>query len=220
MIQISIDPEIKKLAKNLALGIIFARVKVKESQPEIFEEIEKCIKEIKAKIKLDSVSKIPQIKALRNFYKVMGKDPARYRGSQEALIRRILQGKSFPQINNVVDIGNLISLKTFHSLGVYDFEKINPPVIFRKGKMGEFYEGIGKEKINLENLPVLADKIGPFGTPTSDSQRTMITQNTKKIMMVIFSFEGKEFLNSQLKEATNLLKNYAEASEIETLIVE
>ena len=85
--------------------------------------------------------------------KNLGKDLSRYRGSAEALLRRVLSGKGMYKINTVVDINNLVSLKTFHPIGSYDLEKIKAPLTFRAGRPGESYKGIGKEVINVEQLP-------------------------------------------------------------------
>jgi DNA/RNA-binding domain of Phe-tRNA-synthetase-like protein len=212
MIPISIDPQLKKIAPKLVLGVVSANVQVTKNSPQLWKEIEKRIKELHSTVTLASLYDIPQIKALRDAYKAIGKDPTRYRGSQEALIRRILQGKGLYQINTVVDINNLISLETLHSVGSYNIDNLKPPIVFRIGKPGESYKGIGKEIVNIADLPVFADEVGPFGSPTSDSERAMITLDTKKVMMIIISFTGQEHLKSQLQRAANLLCGYAGAS--------
>ena len=222
MIQISIDQSLKRLSPNLALGVVSAGVQVTKKSPQLWKEINKRIKELQSNLTLASLYDIPQIKALRNAYKAIGKDPTRYRGSQEALVRRLLRGKGLYQINTIVDINNLVSLETLHSVGSYDIDKLKPPVIFRIGKPGESYKGIGKEIVNIADLPVFADEEGPFGSPTSDSERTMITLDTKKVMMVIISFTGQEHLRGQLQRTTNLLCNYAGAmrEKVEVAIIE
>lgn len=222
MIPISIDPQLKRAASNLVLGVVSAAVQVTKNSPQLWKEINRRIKELHSTITLMSLYDVPQIKALREAYKAIGKDPTRYRGSQEALVRRILQGKGLYQINTVVDINNLISLETLHSVGSYDIDNLKPPVVFRIGKQGELYKGIGKEAVNVANLPVFADAIGPFGSPTSDSERAMITLNTKRVMMIIISFTGRDRLEDQLQRTANLLCDYAGASkeQIETVIVE
>lgn len=222
MVQISIDQSLKKVAPDLTLGVVSATVQVTKNSPPLWKEINRLIKELQSKITLASLYDIPQIKTLRDAYKAIGKDPTRYRGSQEALVRRILQGKGLYQINTVVDINNLISLETLHSVGSYDIDNLKPPVIFRIGKPGESYKGIGKEIVNVADLPVFADEVGPFGSPTSDSERAMITLNTKKVMIIIISFTGQDQLRSQLQRTTNLLCDYAGASReaIETAIIE
>jgi len=211
MITISIDQKLKEASPNLFLGVVSASVEVTKNSPLLWEEIDKRIKEIESEITMDSLYNVPQIKALRDAYKSLGKDPSRYRGSQEALVRRILQGKGLYKINTIVDINNLISLETLHSVGAYDVDNINSSIIFRVGRAGESYKGIGKETINIAELPLFADEMGPFGSPTSDSERAMITMNTKNIIIIIISFAGQDHLKDQLQRVENLLSRYANA---------
>lgn len=222
MIKILIDPQLKKVAPNLVLGVVSTMVQVTKNSPQLWKEINKRIKELQSTFTLASLYNTPQIKALRDAYKIIGKDPTRYRGSQEALIRRILQGKGLYQINTVVDINNLISLETLDSVGSYNIDNLKPPVVFRIGKQGESYKGIGKEIVNVAELPVFTDEAGPFGSPTSDSERAMITLDTKKVMMIIISFTGQDRLRYQLQRTANLLCDYAGAprEQIETAIIE
>src|SRR5216684_289846 len=62
----------------------------------------------------------PQVEATRAAYKALGKDPARYRGSAEALLRRVVGGKGLPEINAVVDVINLVSVESRLPVGLYD----------------------------------------------------------------------------------------------------
>jgi len=222
MIQILIDQSLKKTVPNLVLGVVLSKIQVTKNSPQLWKEIDKRIRELQSNLTLASLYDIPQIKALRDAYRALGKDPTRYRGSQEALVRRILQGKGLYQINTIVDINNLISLETLHPVGSYDVDNLKPPVVFRIGKPGESYKGIGKEIVNIADLPVFVDEKGPFGSPTSDSERTMITLDTEKVMIVIISFTGQEHLKGQLQRTTNLLCNYAGAvrEEVESAIIE
>ncbi len=221
MIKIVIDHELSLKLPNLSLGIIQSQVKVSEYNENLWREINQHIAEISNKYTLESLCEIKNIEALKNSYKIIGKEPSRYRGSSEALLRRIIQGKGLYKINTVVDINNLISLESLHSVGSYDLDLIKQPMIFRIGKPNEVYKGIGKDMINIAELPVFADVIGPFGSPTSDSERAMITKNTKNLMMIIISFNGKNSLEKHLSRALELLVHYAEAdkNQIKTLII-
>jgi DNA/RNA-binding domain of Phe-tRNA-synthetase-like protein len=49
------------------------------------------------------------------------------------------------------------------------------------------FEGIGKKMWHLEGRPVLADPDGPFGSPISDSTRSMITESAREILVVIYA---------------------------------
>lgn len=220
MIAVSISEKLKEACPNLALGCIQANVKLKEVDQRLSEGIDRLCKHINGNTVIEQVANMPEIVAARETYKKLGKSPSRYRVSSEALLRRVLQGKGLYQINNVVDINNYISLKSCCSVGTYDFDKIQPPMVFTVGGEGQTYKGIGKEMINIENLPVFADSAGNFGSPTSDSERAMITMDTDKIIMNIISFGGKKDLAGLMDFAKELLEKYAEGKEIETKIVE
>jgi DNA/RNA-binding domain of Phe-tRNA-synthetase-like protein len=209
--ELSIDPPLKKVCPALALGLIEASVKVTEKTEDLWKEIRKVAETVPATFLLDSFTGIPEIAAAREVYRKLGKDPTRYRGSAEALIRRILQGKGIYRVNNIVDINNLVSIETRLPMGCYDADKLQPPIVFGVGKKNETYKGIGKEMINLEDLPVFRDHGGPFGSPTSDSERSMIRDGTKRILMVVIAFNGKAGLMDSCVRASALLQQFASA---------
>ncbi len=127
--------------------------------------------------------------------------------SPEALIRRILQGKGLYQVNNIVDFNNLISIRSLLSVRSYDMDRICGDITFRIGKAGETFKGIRKDTINLAGLPVFSDDSGQFGSPTHDSERTMITENSHRIMTKILSFSGEKKLSVVLKYSSDMLKS-------------
>ncbi len=210
---IIINNNLKAVAQNLTLGIVRARVQVEKHNEELWSRLKSRGRKISRTLKLEQLGNEPALAALRNAYQALSKDPARYRGSAEALIRRLLQGKGLYQVNNVVDINNLVSLNTLCSVGVYDLAKLKPPLFFRIGKRGETYKGIGKDIINIAGLPVFVDAHGPYGSPTSDSERAMITDQTTELMLVIIKFTGTENLKQYLEEAVDLLVSYAHAEQ-------
>jgi DNA/RNA-binding domain of Phe-tRNA-synthetase-like protein len=60
-------------------------------------------------------------------------------------------------------------------------------VELRLGKSGEEYAGIRKEVVHVSGRLALADSEGPFGNPTSDSARTMVTAATRQLLVVVFA---------------------------------
>jgi DNA/RNA-binding domain of Phe-tRNA-synthetase-like protein len=216
---ISIHPALKALAPDLVLGCISARVSVEKHNEELWREIDQHLTHLSSTIKPDQINSIPQLAAMRSAYKALGKDPSRYRGSAEALLRRVLSGKGLYQINSVVDINNLVSLESLNPAGTYDLEKIVPPIELRIGAAGESYKGIGKDLINIESLPVFADAAGPFGSPTSDSERAMVRLETRKVLMVVFSFTGPQGLEQWVSRASELFRRFCGAEEIEISVV-
>ena len=104
-------------------------------------------------------------------------------------------------------------------MGSYDASQIDDELIFRIGEAGEQYKGIGKKEINIEHLPVLADKEGAFGSCTSDSERAMITEDVKEILTVIYSFSDNQDLEKAIESGKNYLEKYAQAAEIISWII-
>jgi len=136
---------------------------------------------------LESLSEQESTRAVRAMFREWGMDPSKYRPSSEALRRRVVQGKGLHRVSNVVDIGNLGSVETGWPFGCYDRARLRPPIVFRHGAPGERYEGIGKQTWHLEGRPILADSDGPFGSPISDSTRSMITEAAREIFLILYT---------------------------------
>lgn len=219
MINIKISDEVKESCSNVVLGVLQAKVNIASSSETLLNEIEQCEKEIKEKLKLENLTDEEEIKAGRDAYKSLGKSPSKYRLSSEALLRRIIQGKGLYKVNNIVDINNLISIKSRCPVGSYNIENIKGNIVLIRAKSGEKYKGIGKDFLNIEYLPVLVDNNGAFGSPTSDSERAMITNTTREIIMCIYNFSGKIDMNNYLNEAKILLEKYAQGSDFKFMIV-
>jgi DNA/RNA-binding domain of Phe-tRNA-synthetase-like protein len=217
-IDVAIDAALKAKCPRVALGCVIAQVEAAESPEALIAELNACEQAILRLPEPRSVLESPQILATRAAYKALGKDPARYRGSAEALLRRVIAGKSLPRINAVVDIINLVSVESRLSIGLYDLAHVQGDIEFRAGRAGETYKGIGKYDLNLEGLPVFCDALGPHGSPTSDSERTMVTSETKNVLAVVISFGGKEGLGRSTQRAVELFERYAAGSHVKTIL--
>lgn len=220
MLDFIISEEVKRKCPKVVLGLLEAEVVVKDSCDELIKEMDTCCEDAKNKIKLDELSSFDEIKDGREAYKSLGKSPSKYRLSSEALLRRVLQGKGLYRVNNIVDINNIISIKSKFPVGSYDASNISSPVYLKRAEEGATYKGIGKDYLNIEHLPVFADGKGAFGSPTSDSERAMVTEDAKKIVMCIYSFSGREPIEKYLDEAEELLTKYADGSNFARKIVE
>jgi DNA/RNA-binding domain of Phe-tRNA-synthetase-like protein len=128
-----------------------------------------------------------EITAVRTMYKRVGLDPTKTRPSSEALLRRVRKGDSLPRINSMVDVCNWCSLEFQLPYGLYDAAHIDGDVELRMGLAGESYPGIRKDAVHVDGRIALADRMGPFGNPTSDSARTMVTTATTRAMLVVFA---------------------------------
>ncbi|MFV0313584.1 MAG: B3/4 domain-containing protein [Anaerotignum sp.] len=218
MKNIRIDDSLKECCAEATLATLQCEVLVEESGAALLEllnlEIEK-----RAEIELSQANKREKIQSTRKAYKALGKDPNRYRCSAEAMCRRISKERGLYYINNVVDINNYLSIKTGYSIGTYDIDQVKGDIVWARAAEGTTYQGIGKEALNIEWLPVLFDEAGAFGNPTSDGTRTMITKDTKEIILVFYAFDGENGLIEVLDEAEILLKKFANGVEFQKKIL-
>lgn len=160
-------------------------------------------------------SQIEGLTEARNLYKSFSMDPSRHRPSSEALLRRVLKGKSLYQISNVVDSCNLSSLDFLLPVGMYDLGSVQDDVHLRQGRAGEEYPGIRKGMVHLEGRLGIFDSEGPFGSPTSDSERTCTTETTTSILALIMatgSFSRRE-MEENITTFSNNFKMFCGARE-------
>lgn len=219
MIDIKISDVVKTKLPDIRLGCIQAKVSITPSLNDLLEYIDHVIEERKSRLTIEEVSKIGVIADTKEAYRRLGKDPSRYRPSAEALTRRIVQGKGLYRVNNIVDALNVISIKHGFSIGGYDIAQLEGHITMEIGKPAEPYEAIGRGQLNIENLPVLRDAQGVFGSPTSDSRRTMVRDGTTSFLMVFFDFNPSELLDGALNDAEFIFKKYCGIKEIEMSII-
>lgn len=218
---VGISQEIREASNgHVALGTLLADVCVTEHNPHLWERVENVMATLRDAYTLEKVSTIPQISALRETYRALGTKPQKYRGANEALLRRILKGQDLYRINTIVDTNNLVSLSSLRAVATYDVSKIGNTLMFQVGQEGQSYRAIGRNQLNIARLPVLADTEGPFGSPTADSERAKITSSCQRVLMVIMAFDGGGIgLETQLNQLEELMLKYSDASNISVEIV-
>lgn len=213
---ITISSQIKLACPEFQVAAIACEVVNSPHCVGLWQEIDGFYQQFAMGHKMEEINQRPAIYATRQTYKRLGKDPNRYRPSAEALCRRILKGQELYQIDTLVDLINLVSLKTGYSIGGFDDAKIQGDLVLGVGEAGERFEAIGRGLLNIEGLPVYRDAVGGIGTPTSDEERTKITLGTSRLLMLINGYSGKEGLQEAADYAVELLEKYAEAKNVET----
>lgn len=208
MIDITVSSEIYDVCPQFAFSAIQCRVVNTPYCNELWQEIAAFSGKFITENELNAINKLPNIFETREAYKKLGKDPNRYRPSAEALCRRIVKGIPLYQINTLVDLINLISLKTGYSIGGFDADKIEGDVMLGVGKANEKFEAIGRGFLNIEGLPLYRDNNGGIGTPTSDEERTKISLETTNLLMIINGYSGKNGLEEATEYAKGLLNKY------------
>jgi DNA/RNA-binding domain of Phe-tRNA-synthetase-like protein len=161
--------------------------------------LDPLLAEAEAKVR---ISPPAESAAVRTMYKRVGIDPTKTRPSNEALLRRVRKGDTIPRINSAVDIVNWCSLEFQLPYGLYDAGKISGAVTMRRGTEGEKYAGIRKDEVNVGGRITVADDDGPFGNPTSDSARTMVTPATTELLVIVYA--PTEIARPQLERVANM----------------
>ena len=219
MIHVSISEEIAKACPDLHVAVVECDVVNTVSDEQLWKELTEVETYIRTSCKLEDINKFPPIKATRQAYKRLGKDPNRYRPSAEALRRRILRELPLYKIDTLVDIINLLSIQSGYSIGGFDAGKIDGDLVLGVGREGEIYHGIGRGELNIAGLPVYRDNQGGVGTPTSDEERTKIDMNTGKLLMIINGYSGKEGLQEALTYGVSLLTRYVSTTNLEMELI-
>ena len=218
---IRIDDSLRALIPRAVLGILTCEADVFDSSDEQNAAFDALIKTLEERY--DEMAKIAQndkVKATRLAYKALGKDPLKYRNSAESMLRRISKKNGLYRVNNAVDVNNMISVESGYSLGSYDMRALTGEIVWKRSEEGTKYQGIGKDELNVGCLPALFDEQGVFGNPTSDSRRSMIhTGDDKKLLYVIYAFDGDKDLPFWLDKTAQLLTLYANARNIKTISV-
>lgn len=202
---------------SLRCGRLQFRTEVKQSDTTLLAFIEKQIQHVNEQNQIHPYKDHPHLMATRYAYKSLGKDPSRYRPSSDALLRRILSKKGLYQINNVVDLLNICSVNSQFSIGGYDLDHIQGQIEVVVGGT-QHYDAIGRGPLNVQDLPMLQDDVGLFGSPTSDSQRTSIQLGERNCLFVVFDFGLSNQLTDFLSQTAQHLATYCHAHQISTSI--
>ena len=213
MYQITVSEEIKNACPIFKGAAVYAEVTNTAFCEGLWKEINAFTRELTSTTQPEDIKLQPAIAATREAYKRCGKDPSRYRPSAEALRRRLMRGIALYQIDTLVDLINLVSLRTGYSIGGFDADKIQGTDLkLGVGRAGEPFEGIGRGVLNIEGLPVYRDAVGGIGTPTSDNERTKMDLGTQHILAIVNGYSGQEGLQEAVEMIQELLKKYASSN--------
>ena len=213
--KLTIEPEFAARVPGYRAIIIEACVANSPTPQLQKQELDALAASIASRYEVADINTLPAIAATRRAYKACGKDPNRYRPSQEQMMRRIVRGLGLYNVNAIVDAGNQLSLLTGCSVGCFDADIIKGQQLsLGIGREGEPYEGIGRGPLNIAGLPVFRDAEGGFGTPTSDNERTKVSLSTRRLLMTIHLFDPEADADSIIETATDLFTRHCNATDI------
>lgn len=215
-----IDKRIVDVCPSMRVGLIRANVQNTPTGDELWQELELAARDVVSRYELLEINKRPAVAATRRVYKHFGKDPNRYRVASEALCRRLIRGLGIYRLTTLVDLINLVSIRSGYPISALDADKLEGDSLsLGIGEEGEYYEGIGRGQLNIAGMPVYRDAKGGVATPTSDEERTKITELTTRVQININGYAEEMPMAECVDWVVTLLKKYAMATDIETQII-
>lgn len=203
LINIIVSPSIYASCPQFKLGVIqYQQIMIGNSPQMLRGRFQLYQENIKFDFLDQSVTADPAIQEWRAIVKAFGVDPARYRHSAEALLRRVKNGQHIQSVNSAVDVTNLLSLQYRIPFGIYDLARLSEPIELKIGNPDDNYEALNGRTYNLNNKLMLNDQAGPFGSPFVDSTRSSVTEHTRQALHIVYiqpslaKTEAKRLLNA------------------------
>lgn len=206
------------LEKIPSFKVIAYNIKITDEalkkDPQYDQDLDELVKDISSIYSINDVTTIPLIKATRDGYKALKKDPSHTRPACEALLRRALKGIGLYRLGDAIDIGNYLSLKLMRSVCICDMDKLVGDIYITVGE-NESFTGINRGIINADKLVVYKDSLGIFGSTTSDTMRSSVTNQTKNIFAMVVCFD--KLPNNIENDLLGMYKKYFNIVEINKL---
>lgn len=213
--EITFDASFAAACPRFRVGVIRCDVTESVLTDDLYVRIDHAAEQLKSEYDVTAIKQWPAIRSTREAYKRCGKDPNRYRPASEQLCRRIINGLGVYRVLPLVDLGNLISITGGYAIGMFDYTLVREPIALRIGTAEDAFEGIGRGSLNIEGLPAYCDAVGPFGTPTSDHERTKVSAQTHELLIFINDFGTQEYndglpdiLAATLEFSEKLIRKY------------
>jgi DNA/RNA-binding domain of Phe-tRNA-synthetase-like protein len=191
---LKIDSKLKTRFPDLIAKILQVKeVQIEKRNDELEKFKAEVAKQVREMYDLESLKDQLAFRAYRDFFWSVGIDPTKNRPAAEALIRRILGGRTIPTINSLVDVYNLASIKSRIALATFDADKLKGDLFMRFAEEGEKFLGIGMEKplILKGGEIVVADNAKLVAVyPYRDADNTKVTVETKNITMIVCGAPG------------------------------
>ncbi|KXH74179.1 MAG: hypothetical protein AM326_10060 [Candidatus Thorarchaeota archaeon SMTZ-45] len=209
---------------GLSVGMVILKdIKVGQSTSS-FEMYEmETFKEIRSSMTLEEAKDDPIFRSYRDLYWTFGMDPTKLRVSSEAVLRRILKGLNLWRISDIVDIINLASAYHKIPIGLIDASKLKGNLVIRTASKGEVFQRIGGKTIVCRGREIVVaddEKIVCFGYATHDSERTMITKTSKRVLVLLYGAKGvsKPMMNEALRITLDMIDQWLDCKVSEPLI--
>jgi DNA/RNA-binding domain of Phe-tRNA-synthetase-like protein len=184
-------------------------VVIQKSNPALSDLRQTVENETRGKYTLETVRDVAIFRAYRDFFWRIGIDPTKIRPAAEALVRRVLAGKTLPNINTLVDAYNLASIRTSIALAAFDQAKLHGNLLMRFAHPSEHFLGIGMDEpmeLGGREVVVADDENLVAVYPYRDADGTKVTEATRDLILMTCGCPG--ITDTSLGEAERLASEF------------
>lgn len=175
---------------------------------------------VKARIGSTPLSELSSLAAWRAAFRAFGVDPTQYRSAAESLLRRLTKQGDIPNINTLVDIGNLVSIRYGLPVAVLDTAQIVGGITVHFAAGDEAFSDLGSsESIHPEAGEVIfTDETRVVHARRwcwRQSAQSAARETTTDILATIESHHerGQHDVEAAQADVLALLRQYAGTSE-------
>ena len=213
-----IEKEILEKFSGVTVGVLIAK-EIDNTGPTP-EEIQEEKRALQVKIRAqypntETLSQHPKIDVWRKAYSLFGGEPKKNKSSIENLYRKISNGESIGQINKIVDIYNVISLKYMLPIGGEDLDKMQGDLLLTYAQENEvpiLLLGEKEARVPKKGEVIYKDALGTVCRRWNwkEAERTKLTETTKNIILVIESLSPIDPQETQqaLQELKEKIEKY------------
>jgi DNA/RNA-binding domain of Phe-tRNA-synthetase-like protein len=114
-----------------------------DAPPALAEHYRAAQAEVAQRLATTPIAALPSIAAWRRAFAGFGAKPTQYRCAAEALLRRLTKQGDLPSVNGLVDIGNLVSIRSALPVAVVDLAGVAAPITVRFATGTEPFSDLG-----------------------------------------------------------------------------
>jgi DNA/RNA-binding domain of Phe-tRNA-synthetase-like protein len=169
------------------------------------------------------ISELPSISAWRQVFAQFGVKPTQHRSAAEALLRRLSKSGSIPNINTLVDLGNLVSIRYGMPVAVVDRAGIAGPITVRFADGSESFTDLGADEVS-HPYPGEVVFVDPANVACArrwcwrQSAQSATSETTTDAIVVVEGHHenAEQDVGFALDDLASLLKTYQPRSQLES----
>lgn len=165
------------------------------------------------------LSEVPSLAAWRAGFRTFGVDPTQYRSAAEALLRRLTKKGDIPDINTLVDMGNLISIRYAVPVAAFDLCGVEGCITVRFADGSEPFRNLNSTEVDhpAPGEVIFADAGNAVAARRWCWRQSDSVGAREDTTDVLFTIEGlhseaRENINAAIEDLVRLVRNYAGTS--------